>query len=68
MGCPNATEFAKMACSEAVLDQEYRYLKTLESVRGYRLDAQTNLLYFYDIEGESGGAVLRFSRLAEPPN
>lgn len=58
----------KMACSEAVLDQEYRYLKTLESVRGYRLDAQTDLLYFYDIEGESGGAVLRFSRLAEPPN
>jgi heat shock protein HslJ len=58
----------RMACSEAVMNQETRYLQALESVRTYRLDARTDLLYFYDIEGEPGGAVLRFSRLIGPPD
>ncbi len=49
-----------MACPEAVMDQERRFLQALESTRRYRLDADTGLLYFVD---EAGTDRLRFSRL-----
>ena len=49
-----------MACPEAVMNQEQRFLAALESSRGYRLDNQTGLLYFTD---QAGQDVLRFSRL-----
>jgi len=49
-----------MACPEAVMDQERRFLRALEQTRVLRLDAATDLLYFSDAEGRD---VLRFSRL-----
>ena len=49
-----------MACPEAVMDQERRFLRALERTRAVRLDDETGLLYFSDSEGRD---ILRFSRL-----
>ncbi len=49
-----------MACPEAVMTQERRFLRALEQTRIVRLDPATDLLYFSDAEGRD---VLRFSRL-----
>lgn len=51
-----------MACPEAVMDQERRFLRALEKTRVVRLDPETDLLYFSD---EAGRDVLRFSRLEQ---
>ena len=52
----------RMACPDAIMDQEYRFLKALEASRRYRLDAGTNRLSLSDAQGN---IVLRFSRLED---
>jgi len=49
-----------MACPEAVMKQERRFLRALGKTRVVRLDPETDLLYFSDADGSD---VLRFSRL-----
>lgn len=49
-----------MACPEAVMNQERRFLRAIEQTRVVRLDPETDLLYFSDADGRD---VLRFSRL-----
>jgi putative lipoprotein len=49
-----------MACPEAVMDQERRFLNALERTSSFRLDLQTGLLYLSD---EVGDDLLRFSPL-----
>jgi len=51
----------RMACAESIMNQESRFFAALEAARRYRLDRDTDLLYF---ENESGDTILRFSRLA----
>jgi len=50
----------RMACAESIMDQEFRFLAALEAARQYRLDPETDLLYFTN---ENGDTILRFSRL-----
>ena len=52
-----------MACSEAAMDQEQNFLRALEAARSWRIDAERNLLY---LNNEEGQTILRFSRLTEP--
>ncbi|MGI9330318.1 MAG: META domain-containing protein [Gammaproteobacteria bacterium] len=49
----------RMACPEALMNQEQDFFAALEATRSYRLDALTDLLFFID---EKGTDVLRFSR------
>jgi heat shock protein HslJ len=49
----------RMACSEAIMDQEQRYLNALAATGRYQYNPETDLLYFYD--GNNKNA-LRFSR------
>jgi putative lipoprotein len=53
----------RMACPQAVMDQEQRFLGALESVRTWRIDAGRDLLY---LDNEQGRTILRFSRLTAP--
>jgi len=53
----------RMACSQAIMDQEQRLLGALESARTWRIDAARDLLY---LDNEEGRTILRFSRLATP--
>ena len=50
----------RMACPQSVMDQEQRFLRTLERARGLRLDEPTGLLYLSDADGRT---ILRFSRI-----
>ena len=50
----------RMACAEAVMDQEQRLFQALAAATRYELDSVTDLLTFYD---ESDEAILRFSRM-----
>ncbi|UCG73193.1 MAG: META domain-containing protein [Chromatiales bacterium] len=50
----------RMACPQAVMDQEQRFFAALEASRTYRQDDLTGLLYFQD---EAGTDVLRFRRM-----
>lgn len=52
----------RMACPEALMDQEQRFLVALEKSRRYRFDYSTGLLYLLD---PAGAELLRFSRLNE---
>lgn len=47
----------RMACPETIMNQEHRFLKALESVRRYRVDDATDLLY---LSNEQGKPILRF--------
>jgi heat shock protein HslJ len=47
----------RMACPETIMNQENRFLKALESVRRYRVDDATGLLY---LSNEQGKPILRF--------
>jgi putative lipoprotein len=49
----------RMACSEAIMDQEQRYLNALTATGRYQYNPETDLLYFYDDNNKN---VLRFSR------
>jgi heat shock protein HslJ len=52
----------KMACSQAVMNQEQLFLTALTAMRSWRIDAERNLLYMNNEEGET---ILRFSLLSE---
>ena len=47
----------RMACPDTIMNQEHRFLKALESVRRYRVDDATDLLY---LSNEQGKPILRF--------
>ena len=47
----------RMACPETIMNQENRFLKALESVRRYRVDDATGLLF---LSNEQGKPILRF--------
>ena len=47
----------RMACPETIMNQEKRFLKALESVRRYRVDDATDMLY---LSNEQGKPILRF--------
>ncbi len=47
----------RMACPDTIMNQEHRFLKALESVRRYRVDDATDLLYLFN---EQGKPILRF--------
>ena len=49
-----------MACVPAVMDQEQRYFAALGLVRAWRIDPQTDLLYFANGEGLD---IIRLSRM-----
>jgi heat shock protein HslJ len=49
----------RMACSQAIMDQEQRYLTALTATGRYQYNPATDLLYFYDDNDKN---VLRFSR------
>lgn len=51
-----------MACPEAVMDQERRFLAALEASEAWRIDTTTGLLYLSDADGRD---ILRFSPLAD---
>ena len=53
----------RMACSQAIMNQEQLFLTALTAVRSWRIDAERNLLY---MSNEKGEIILRFSRLTEP--
>jgi putative lipoprotein len=50
----------RMACPEAVMEQEQRFFQALEASRRYRQDPVTGLLYLVD---EGGNALVRLRRL-----
>jgi putative lipoprotein len=50
----------RMACPDAVMDQEQRFFAALASARGYRQDELTGLLYLQD---ESGNDLMRLRRM-----
>lgn len=50
----------KMACPEALMNQEQRFHEAMARVAGWRIDPQTDLLHLLDENGES---VVRASRL-----
>ena len=47
------------ACAESILNQETDFLQALGATRSYKVDAASDLLYFY---AEDGSERLRFSR------
>jgi heat shock protein HslJ len=49
----------RMACSDAIMKQEYRFLKALGLARRYRVDDTMGLLY---LSNEQGQLILRFSQ------
>lgn len=53
---PLASTF--MACEQAVMDQETKYLAALQAAQRYEIDDQGNLTIFY--QTEQGSGVLRF--------
>ncbi len=48
----------RMACPPAVMEQEARFLKMLEDVRGWRVDTQTQKLFLLD---DADATLLTFS-------
>ena len=50
----------RMACAESIMDQESHFFAALETARRYRLDPETDLLYFTNAQDDT---ILRFSRL-----
>ena len=48
-------------CSTAISDQESKFFSALGRTRSYRLDSETDLLYFMDADSSE---ILRFSRMA----
>lgn len=50
----------RMACPEAVMDQEQRFFTALAAARSYRQDELTGLLYF---QNEAGEDVLRLRQM-----
>jgi len=52
----------RMACVEALMDQEQRYLATLADVRAYLFEHEGAILHLLD---EAGEKILRFSRMGE---
>lgn len=52
----------RMACPQAVMDQEQRFFAALDATRAWRIDELTGLLFFIDADAKD---VLRFSRLRQ---
>ena len=50
----------RMACPEAVMDQEQKFFGALSATTAYRQDALTGLLYFQDEEGRD---IVRLRRM-----
>jgi heat shock protein HslJ len=58
-----ALSSTRMACSQAILDQEQRFFAALDAARTWQIDAERELLY---MKNEEGYSILRFSRLTTP--
>jgi len=53
----------RMACSQAIMDQEQRLFTALDAAETWQIDAEKGLLF---MRNEEGRIVLRFSRLTPP--
>jgi len=53
----------RMACSQAIMDQEQRFLAALDAAHSWHIDTERDLL---TMKNEEGRTVLRFSRLTSP--
>ena len=53
----------RMACSQAIMSQEQRFLTALDSAHTWKIDTERGLL---TMKNEEGNTILRFSRLTPP--